>query len=205
MTATCSKLLLPAVAISLVAAAGGCGGKSYGSTTVPSTSPAVPALAKHALASLVDTASAPAGWRIARTPQGATLAFAPGWHALAGDRGTLSAARRDAAGRFLGYLNLTPRQGSESLSNWSTFRAHHNREEGDRHVRVLAAARRLRVAGREASCVKDSYTTSSGVAYVELACLLGGERSAVIVGAAPPDEWAAQSPDIERSVSSVRL
>ena len=117
----------------------------------------------------------------------------------------MSAARRDANGRFLAYLNLTPRQGAESLSNWSSFRAHHNREEGDRHVRLLAAARGLRVAGRDASCVKDSYTTSSGVAYVELACLIGGERSAVVVGAAPPDEWPAQEPDIERSISSVAL
>ena len=147
----------------------------------------------------------PAGWNSARTPQGATLAFPPGWHAIAGDPGTVSAAQRDANGRYLAYLNLTPRQGAESLSNWSSFRTHHNREEGDRHVRLLAAAQGLHVAGRDTSCVKDSYTTSSGVAYVELACLIGGARSAVVVGAAPPDEWAAQAPHIERSISSARL
>jgi hypothetical protein len=210
VTATSRKLLASAAAISLVAAAGGCGGKSYGSTTVPSTSPTVPARTvvlppKQQLVDLVGTAPVPARWSSARTPQGATLAFAPGWRVIAGDRGTVSAASRDASGRFLGYVNLTPREGAESLANWSSFRPRHNREEGDRRVRLLAAARGLRVAGHDASCVKDFYTTSSGVAYIELACLIGGELSAVVVGAAPPDEWAAQAPDIERSISSVEL
>ena len=217
MTATSRKLLVSAAAISLVAAADGCGGNSYGSASAPPapTAPAktaatvtqhpVAELPHHPLVSLVGTASVPAGWSTLRTSTGSVLAYPPGWHAIHGDPGTASAAQRDATGRFVGYLNLTPRQGAESLSNWSTFRAHHNGEEGDRHVRVLAAARRLRVAGRDASCVKDSYTTSTGSAYVELACLIGGERSAVVVGAAPPDAWTMQSSAIERSISSVRL
>jgi hypothetical protein len=37
-----------------------------------------------------------------------------------------------AGGRFDAYLNATPKQGSETLANWSRFRQDHNRDEGDR-------------------------------------------------------------------------
>jgi len=85
-------------------------------------------------------APAPPGWSVARLASGATLAYPPGWHAIHGDRGTASAALFDTAGHYLGYLNLTPRQGAESPTGWASFRVRHNRAEGDTHV-VIAEAR----------------------------------------------------------------
>jgi hypothetical protein len=149
-------------------------------------------------------AGAPSGWLIARTPLGATLAYPPSWRALGGDRGTVSAALRDGQGRYLGYLNVTPRQGNERQSSWGTFRAAHNRGEGDRNVRVLASARGLRLSSGTAACVKDAYTTSIGTHYVEIACLTAGAHPVVVVGAAPPDQWRALSPVIARAISAVR-
>jgi hypothetical protein len=155
--------------------------------------------------SLLGSAPAPAGWRLARASDGATLPYPPSWRALAGDRGTVSAALRDADGDFVGYLNLTPRQGAERESNWASFRPAHNREEGDTHVHVIASGRGLRLGGGRASCVEDSYATTSGAHYVELACLIAGARPLVALGAAPPGDWKAQAPVIARSLSAVAL
>lgn len=108
----------------------------------------------------------------------------------------------DSRGRYVGYLNVTPRQSTESLANWVSFRARHNRAEGDREVRVLASASGLRFRGGTGTCLMDSYTTSSGSRYVEMACLVGGASSAVVVGATPPGDWRAQSATIERAIAS---
>ena len=140
-----------------------------------------------------------------RTPLGATLPFPSTWREVAGDRGTASAVLRDPAGRYLGYLNLTPRQGAERQATWSSFRAAHNRAEGDRDVRVLAAARGLRFRPGAGACVQDSYTTATGARYVEVACLISGAHDSVVVGAAPPGQWSAQEPVIARAISAVTL
>jgi hypothetical protein len=106
--------------------------------------------------------------------------------------------------RFLGYLNLTPRQGDEALSTWGSFRVAHNTKEGDRSVRKLAAAQGLRFRTGRGSCVRDAYTTKTGAQYVEVACLVAGAKTAsVIVGAAPPQMWAQLSPSIERAISAL--
>ena len=68
------------------------------------------------------------------------MAYPPGWRARAGDRGTASAALLDGDGHYLGYLNLTPRQGAETAANWPSFRLRHNAGEGDRDVTFDAAA-----------------------------------------------------------------
>jgi hypothetical protein len=108
-------------------------------------------------------------------------------------------------GRFLGYLNITPRQGDESLSNWSSFRVDHNQEEGDRAVTQLAAATGLHFLTGRGSCVKDSYTTRTGSRFVEIACLVAGARAqSVIVGAAPPSVWGRESGNIERAIAGLR-
>jgi hypothetical protein len=94
---------------------------------------------------------------------------------ITSDPGTVSAAHVDARGVIVGYLNATPQQADESLSNWAAFRPHHNAHEGDRHVRVLAAARALRFGSGRASCVIDTYGTSRAP-YREIACLVQGAR-----------------------------
>jgi hypothetical protein len=112
---------------------------------------------------------------------------------------------RGSDGRFLGYLNLTPRQGAETLANWSSFRINHNGDEGDRAIRRLAAGTGLHFLGGHGSCVKDSYTTSAGSHYIEIACLVSSARSeSVIVAAAPPAAWGAESGAIERAIEGVR-
>ncbi len=148
--------------------------------------------------------SGPAGWRTKPLPSGhATLAYPPGWHLTRTDPGTVTASRT-AGGQILGYLNITPQQGEETLGNWASFRPAHNREEGDTDLVSLASATGLRFRNGTGSCVKDRYATESEHHYVEVACIVRGpSATTVIVGAAPPELWGRFSPAIERAVSSL--
>lgn len=146
----------------------------------------------------------PAGWHVVQIRSGSELSYPPDWQTLSGDTGTATAARVGDGGTFLGYLNVTPRQGDETQAGWASFRTSHNAEEGDRHVKRLAAATGLHFTGGQGSCVKDSYSTFTGAHYVEVACLVKGPTaSTVIVGAAPPNssQWGA----IERGISAFRV
>ena len=108
-------------------------------------------------------------------------------------------------GRYLGYLNATPRQGEETLADWRTFRISHNHEEGDRSVVRLAYAGGLRFLDGHGNCVKDAYISGTGVHYIEIACLVSGAKaSTVIVGAGPPSAWAQVSGSIERAIAGFR-
>lgn len=148
-------------------------------------------------------AAPPPGWSVARIPQGAALAYPTGWRAIPGDRGSTSAALRQN-GRLVGYLNLTPRQGAERQAGWTAFRLAHNRAEGFRAVRLLGAAAGLRFRHGTGACVRDSYATSTGARYVEIACLVSGVHgSSVIVAAAPPAQWPAQAATLERALSAL--
>jgi hypothetical protein len=110
---------------------------------------------------------------------------------------------RGPSGRIAGYLNATPRQGSESAANWSVFRVDHNRDEGDRDVRRLAHGTNLRFRSATGSCVLDSYRTSSGNRFREIACIVSGRSATtVIVAAAPPSHWAVEAPVLERAINS---
>ena len=146
-------------------------------------------------------ASAPRGWHLARTGAGATLAYPPGWTPIKTDPGTASVAllRGD---RIDGYLNATPRQGTETLADWSHFRLHHNQGEGDRDERLVAATPDGRFRSGRGACVIDTYSTSK-TTYREIACLVSSARSsAVVVAAAPRSEFERQAGTLERAVSS---
>jgi hypothetical protein len=146
---------------------------------------------------------APAGWASVRLASGATLAYPSGWRQTRGDRGTASAALIDARGHYLGYLNLTPRQGSETLAGWTAFRLHHNAEEGDREVRALGSASGLSFRRGHGACLRDTYATSVA-RYEEIACLVvGAHGGSVIVAAAPPALWGAESGTLERAIRSM--
>jgi hypothetical protein len=146
----------------------------------------------------------PNGWSVARIPSGAELAYPRSWRPQHGDPGTATAALVTAAGGYLGYLNLTPRQGPETLSNWASFRVEHNADEGDRSVRRLSAATGLHFRSGRGSCVKDSYATEIGARFIEVACLVAGPRGeSVVVGAAPPGRWSQTSTVIERAIEGV--
>jgi hypothetical protein len=150
-------------------------------------------------------ASPPVGWHVARIPDGAALAYPPGWTAIKTDPGTASVALRDSAGRIDGYLNVTPKQGAETLANWSRFRPRKNHSEGARDVRLLAATSSAHFRSARGSCVIDTYTTSL-TAYEEIACLVSGPRSSdVVVAAAPAGHWGERSAVLERAVASFVL
>lgn len=143
----------------------------------------------------------PATWKVARIPEGALLAYPPGWRPIRTDAGTASVARLRGQ-RIDGYLNVTPKQGTETLANWSHFRPNHNLSEGDRSVRLNASATDLRFRSGRGSCVIDTYTTSKAT-YREIACLVSGPRStAVVVAAAPSATWNQQAATLQRAVSS---
>jgi hypothetical protein len=147
---------------------------------------------------------APAGWSARRLPVSpARLPAPPGWRREHGDPGTRTEVQRTRSGRIVGYLNATPRQGGETLGNWSEFRVAHNREEGEREVRLLAGATDLHFRSGTGSCVIDSYRTESGHRYREVACIVsGGSATTVIVGAAPPLRWEAEAPTLEQAINS---
>jgi hypothetical protein len=149
--------------------------------------------------------SVPVGWHVARTPDGAALAYPPGWTAIKTDPGTASVALRGNAGQIDGYLNVTPKQGAETLANWSRFRPQKNRAEGARNVRLLAATSAANFRSGRGSCVIDAYTTSL-TTYEEIACLVSGSGSSdVVVAAAPARRWPERSAVLERAVSSFAL
>ncbi len=148
----------------------------------------------------------PTGWRSATLPSGAVLAYPADWRPIRGDSGTASAALRDARGRFLGYLNLTPRQAGETLASWPAFRVRHIREEGDLVVTERGSARGVPFRdGARGTCVRDAYTTSTHLRFVEIACLIrGAHADSVIVAAAPPQQWARRWPALRRALEAVR-
>jgi len=144
----------------------------------------------------------PAAWSARLLPGSpARLPVPPGWRSAAGDPGTQTVVSRGPSGRIAGYLNATPRQGAETTANWTVFRVAHNRDEGDRDVRLLAAAAGLRFRGASGSCVLDSYRTASGASYREVACIVSGRSTTVIVAAAPPQRWPVEAPTIERAIA----
>ncbi len=80
--------------------------------------------------------SVPAGWQLASIPIGAAMPYPRGWERLKGDAGTATAGLLDGNHHFIGYLNLTPRQSSETTANWGRFRLAHNAEENDRNIKI---------------------------------------------------------------------
>ncbi len=196
-----------AVGLAVLLAASGCGGSGTSSRAASRAAVARTAASGGATAASfawLHAGPPPAGWRRARIATGAVLAYPPRWRAVAGDLGTVTAGLRDVRGRYLGYLNLTPRQGSETLADWIGFRVAHQREEGERDVERLRAVRDARFGSGRASCVQDAYTTVIGARYVEIACLVRGSRaSTVVVGAALRGSWAAQRATLERAIAAL--
>jgi hypothetical protein len=192
-----------ATAVVLVGAAlaSGCGSATAThSTTAPSATaqPGTP----PAFAWL-HPAPAPPAWRLARLTGAAVLAYPSSWQRIHSDPGTVSAALTAPGSDVVtDYLNVTPRQGEETVQNWARFRPDHNREEGDSHVELLAAAQGLRFRDGRGSCVIDRYRTPR-TTYQEIACLVGGPRGAnVIVAAGLASRWAEDAPALERAVSA---
>jgi hypothetical protein len=150
-------------------------------------------------------AAAPAGWPHQALPNGtAVLSYPPSLRRLAGDTDAVSAARLGPGDTFQLYLNATPRQGSERLQNWATFRLRLLRSDDAASARQDAAAEGVQFRGGTGSCVIDDYVTRiGGHHYQEIACLVQGRTSAsVIVAAAPAARWAGARPLLFRAVAA---
>jgi hypothetical protein len=185
---TAAITLVGLMPVLLIVALAGCGASSRGRASGPFA--------------WLRPASAPTGWSVARTQDGAALAYPPGWTPIKTDPGTASVALLAGGRQIDGYLNATPRQGTETLADWSRFRPAHNQDEGDRAVRFLAATATARFRSGRGACVIDTYTTSKA-SYREIACLVSGRgSSAVVVAAAPTALWDQQAGTLERAVSS---
>jgi hypothetical protein len=185
---TAALALVGLMAVLLIVALAGCGGSGRGRASGPF--------------GWLRPASPPTGWNVAPTQGGALLAYPPGWTPLKTDPGTASVALLGGGERIDGYLNATPRQGAETLADWSRFRPQHNQDEGDRGVRLVAAATDERFRSGRGACVIDTYTTSKA-SYREIACLVSGPgSSAVVVAAAPTALWDQQAATLQRAVSS---
>jgi hypothetical protein len=199
---------LPAVCLAAGAAlaAGGCGasgGAGHGAASSTQSPKALAAGDRTDPFTALRAGAAPASWGIARIGAGGALFYPPGWRLDRGDAGTATAILSEARGGILGYLNLTPRQGNETLSNWASFRVSHNVAEGERDVKLEQAAYGVRFRTGRGTCVRDSYTTASRARFIELACLVRGARAtSVVVGAAPPRAWTATSPLLYRSIAA---
>jgi hypothetical protein len=146
----------------------------------------------------------PAGWTTRHLPGSpARLSAPPAWRPARSDPGTRTMVSRGPSGRIVGYLNATPRQGDERAATWPAFRLAHNREEGDRDVRRLAAAADLHFRSGTGSCVIDSYLTTTGNHFREIACIVSGRSATtVIIAAAPPSHWAVEGPLLERAINA---
>lgn len=196
---------LAALAAGAAAFAVGCGSSGPSGSSAAAGAPGAGAAsgAGGSGAAVSARVALPAGWRTARTASGdSTLAYPPGWSRGQSDAGTVSVyLDMSAAGIPRGYLNVTPQQGDESLSNWRSSRLAHNREEGDRQVTLLSSGSR-RIGAATANCVSDVYGARvGGRHWHELACFVQGPQTgAVFVGAAQPRDWPALAPLIQRSL-----
>jgi hypothetical protein len=147
---------------------------------------------------------APGTWKRETNPSGAALTYPPAFTPMEGDPGTESAAIRTPDGRYLAYLNVTPRQGTESLAGFSTYRVLHLREDHEARIRTLAVDERLSFTGGRGSCVIDDYVTSvHSNHYREIACLVVGRNHAdVVVAAATSAAWNRYQPLLRHTVES---
>jgi hypothetical protein len=159
-------------------------------------------------ASAVIGRPAPANWgRVTLPGGGAVLAYPPSMRLLGGDKGTVSAASFSPSGKYLLYLNVTPKQGAESLSNFVEFRLDHQREEETPAVRELSERTAVRFLGGTGTCVTDAYVTKVGANhFTEIACFVRGRTAAtVLVAAAPSATWASAAGVLRRAIAAFTI
>jgi hypothetical protein len=101
-------------------------------------------------------------------------------------------------------LNVTPKQGDETLRNWPGFRVGHLLDDDASAATMTGQATGLRFQGGTGSCVLDSYTTKVHANhYREIACFVQGSRGAsVLVAATPAANWGKYAALLEEAVSA---
>ena len=149
--------------------------------------------------------SPPAAWLRATLPgQRATLSYPGSLRPQRTDRGTVTFGRDSRSGAVLVYLNVTPRQGEETLRDWPAFRLDHLREDDATTVHLDGVSPLLDFRGGQGRCVIDNYTTKiHRNQYQEIACFVQGTHAAsVLVAATSARTWRAYQPLLDRVVSS---
>lgn len=207
VTATSSRVLakaLASISVAVIAAALAAAGCS----SSPAVSQSDGAPGKVPSIHLAAAGPAPAGWHVVSLPDGkAAMAYPPDMRSIDGDRGTVSAARFDPSGGWLLYLNSTPKQGDETLSDWPDFRIEHLTDDDASTARLLAASHEVRFLGGTGTCVVDTYVTRiKAHHYTELACYVQGKTSSsVIIATAPAANWKRESGMLMRAVAAYRV
>jgi hypothetical protein len=148
----------------------------------------------------------PGTWKVRALPSGNGFLFSPRAYSREHDPDGVSLAVRNRHGTIVDYLDATPKQGPESLSDWPTYRLHIVGEESDL-LREDAHAFGLHFAGGRGSCVIDDYRSRVVVHhYREIACFVQGRTSAsVVIAAALASNWAQAAPTLERAVEAYQV
>jgi hypothetical protein len=191
MKPTRGRLIALALGLTLAAVAAGAG---IWSSVSASSAPLVP-----------PPAAAPSGWHQLTLPDGtAVMYYPPSMHRVSGDDDAVSVARLGPDGTFLLYLNATPRQGEETLRNWSSYRLRVLTGDDASRATLDAAAVDQRFRGGTGSCVIDHYVTRVDAhRFTELACLVQGQSGAsVIVAAAPTAMWPSARALLAKALSA---
>ena len=149
--------------------------------------------------------SPPATWTRLAVPSGLGIVSSPpGFRRLQGDPGTLTLVLLNSAGNYLGYINVTPHQGHETLQDWAAFRLTHLRGEDAASAHEDAMVQSVRTAATLRSCVIDDYVTTVGHHHFhEVACdVTNGSVSSVVVAATPSGDPAHVWTQLERAVAA---
>jgi hypothetical protein len=147
----------------------------------------------------------PTSWTRLTLPSGlGSLAEPPRFRAVRGDQGTATLALLGSDSTYLGYLNVTPRQGDERLAGWAAFRLAHLRGDGSISARQDGAVESVRTGQSLRSCVTDDYVTEIGHHHFhEVACLvMTTSAGSVVVAATPSGDPAHLWAQLERTVAA---
>jgi hypothetical protein len=147
----------------------------------------------------------PGGWHRASLTDGqAVLSYPGSLHALTTDPGTVTEGLTTKSGIVLVYLNVTPKQGDETLTDWADFRVDHLLDDDASAAKITGRTTALEFRGGNGSCVLDSYITKVHANhYREIACFVQGAHAAsVIVASAPAGDWGTYQGLLEEAVSA---
>jgi hypothetical protein len=148
--------------------------------------------------------TSPGGWlQASLAGRSGVLSYPPMLRPMHGDPGAMTFGLNTRVGAVLVYLNVTPRQGDETLQNWQHFRVEHLGEEGQSAVRVDATSGVLPFRGGQGRCVVDDYTSRvHNNRYREIACFVSGAHaSSVVVAATRVVSWAQYGTLLEQVVN----
>jgi hypothetical protein len=148
--------------------------------------------------------ASPGGWlQASLAGRSGVLSYPRMLRPMHSDPGTETFGLNTRAGAVLVYLNVTPRQGGETLRNWPHFRVEHLGEEGQSAVQVDATSAILPFRGGQGRCVVDDYTSSvHNNRYREIACFVrGAHASSVVIAATRVAAWAQYGTLLEQAVN----